>query len=145
MEIYFAILWFGVLVASVMVEATTAALVAIWFMPSAIVSLILALFKVEISVQILIFFVLSAILILLSRMILKKAGISHHVPTNADAIIGQKAIVVEAIDNIAAKGQVKVCGQTWSARSLDENVKYNEGEVLVVVAIEGVKLICKNI
>ena len=145
MEIYFAILWFGVLVSSVMIEASTSALVAIWFMPSAIVSLILALFKVDVSVQFLIFFVLSAILILLSRMILKKVSISHHVPTNADAIIGQRAVVTEAIDNLAAKGQVKVCGQIWSARSEDENVRYDEGEVLVVVAIEGVKLICKNI
>ena len=145
MEIYFAILWFGVLVSSVMIEASTAALVAIWFMPSAIVSLILALFKVDVSVQFLIFFVLSAILLLLSRMILKKVSISHHVPTNADAIIGQRAVVTEAIDNLAAKGQVKVCGQIWSARSEDENVRYDEGEVLVVVAIEGVKLICKNI
>ena len=41
-------------------------------------------------------------------------------------------------------GLVKVNGQVWSARSVNENGSFEIGEILVVVAIEGVKLICKK-
>ena len=64
--------------------------------------------------------------------------------TNADAVIGERAVVIEPIDNLAGKGQVKVKGQIWTARAGDNDAKYAKDEVLSVVAIEGVKLICKK-
>ena len=51
---------------------------------------------------------------------------------------------MEPIDNIEGIGQVKVRGQIWTARSYDKDIKYEKGEILNVVAIEGVKLICKK-
>ena len=60
-----------------------------------------------------------------------------------DAIIGEKAIVVDRIQNIAGSGQVKVHNQIWSARSSNPDIVFEEGDIVSVVAIEGVKLICK--
>ena len=56
----------------------------------------------------------------------------------------QDAVVLESINNLEAKGQVKVRGQVWSARSADESVTYAAGEVVRVLSIEGVKLICEK-
>ena len=59
-----------------------------------------------------------------------------------ESIIGKKCVVVEKIDNFSGCGQVKVNGQSWSARAAYEENIFNVGDVLRVVAIEGVKLVC---
>ncbi len=61
-----------------------------------------------------------------------------------DGIVGERCVVVERIDNSAGCGQVKVKGQSWSARGVLESDVFSEGEILKIVAIEGAKLICKK-
>ena len=63
---------------------------------------------------------------------------------SVENIIGDRCKVVETIDNYAGCGLVKVKGQVWSARGVDEDDIFEVGETLLVVAIEGVKLICKK-
>ena len=66
-------------------------------------------------------------------------------PTNTvENIIGEKCIVIEKIDNFAGCGEARVNGLVWSARAAFEDEVYEVGEVLVIVAVEGVKLICKK-
>ena len=64
--------------------------------------------------------------------------------TNIDSIIGEKCVVTEKIDNFAGCGQAKVKGQVWSARGLYDDDEFEVGETLRIVAIEGVKIICKK-
>ena len=61
-----------------------------------------------------------------------------------ESVIGEKCVVTEKIDNFAGCGQVKVNGQGWSARGAYDDDTFEVGETLMVVAIEGVKLICKR-
>lgn len=61
-----------------------------------------------------------------------------------ESVIGERCIVTERIDNYAGCGQVKVNGQGWSARGAYDEDTFEVGESLRVVAIEGVKLICKK-
>ena len=58
--------------------------------------------------------------------------------------MGEKCVVIERIDNYAGCGQAKVRGQIWSARSINDEETFDPGEILRVVAVEGVKLICKK-
>ncbi len=135
--------WIAVIVAAVIFEGvTTGALVAIWFVPSALVSMILAFCEVSIWIQLPVFIGLSVIFIFLVRPLFDRMR-KGDTRTNIDAIIGERALVVERIENIAGCGQVKVHGQNWSARAFDDEV-YESGTVLTVVAVEGVKLICKK-
>ena len=136
------ILWLCVIIAAVVVEVFTSGLVSIWFVPSAFVSLILTVFDVSTEVQIAVFVVLS-VCFLFAFKLLSKRRIKKGAKLNLDAIIGEKAVVVDKIQNIAGSGQVKVHNQIWSARSSDPDVVFEEGDVVSVVAIEGVKLICK--
>lgn len=140
---YMPFLWIAVIVISVFAEAMTASLVAIWFMPSAIVATVLAFFKVPLYVQILIFALLSALFIIFSRTIFNKTLRMQHTPTNADTVIGEQAVVSEEVCNLENRGLVRVRGQIWSARSADDTV-LKPGEVVSVISIEGVKLICRK-
>ena len=138
-------MWLAVIVLSVICEAETAALVAIWFMPAALVSLILSFFDVALWIQVLVFFAISIASIIIFKIIFnKKLKNNAETKTNIDAIIGKKCIVVEEISNIHAKGAVKVGGQIWSARSYDEDATIAEGKIVVVESVQGVKFICKE-
>ena len=61
---------------------------------------------------------------------------------NPDHIVGKKCVVTERIDNFAGCGQVRVNGQSWSARGTADNDVFEVGDTLSIVAIEGVKLVC---
>ena len=140
---YSWIAWLVVLVLSIIVESATLSLVSIWFIPASIVSLVLALCKVPIWVQIVVFVVISIGTLTFLRPVFKKMLKLKTTPTNSDALIGQQGVVVEEINNLEARGAVKIDGQVWSARSSDgENIA--EGEVVTISSIEGVKLICKK-
>jgi len=140
---YMPFFWIAVILLSVFAEAMTTALVAIWFMPSALVATVLAFFKVPLFVQILVFVILSAMFIIFSKTIFNKTLRLRHTPTNADAVIGEQAVVTEQICNLENRGLVKVRGQLWSARSADDTV-LDPGEIVSVISIEGVKLICRK-
>ncbi len=64
--------------------------------------------------------------------------------TDIDLVVGEKCVVTDRIDNAAGCGQVKVNGQNWSARGAYDNDVFEVGETLRIVAIEGVKLICRK-
>ena len=135
--------WLAVTVASLIVEALTAGLLTIWFVPSALISMILAFCGVPTYLQTVVFFGLSIILLIFSRTIWKKyTTIKPVESTNADALIGQIGVVTETIDNINSMGSVKVNGQYWSARSYDGTEILEDARV-EILSIEGVKLICK--
>jgi membrane protein implicated in regulation of membrane protease activity len=136
--------WLFVIVAAIVIEVSTVDLVSLWFIPSACVALILSLCKVQAWIQIIVFFAVFFVLMIFLKPIFKKNMGLRIVPTNADSLIGAQAVVIEPINNLHAKGQVKIRGQVWTARSSEEGVTYEEGEVVNVLAIEGVKLICNR-
>lgn len=138
-------LWLGILIVALVVEATTAGLLSIWFVPPALVSMLLAFFNVPTYLQVVVFFGLSLLLIVFSRTIWKKYTTFKPIePTNADALIGKTGIVTSKINNINSVGEVKISGQYWSARSFDGS-EIPEDSMVEIVSIEGVKLICKTI
>ena len=61
-----------------------------------------------------------------------------------DTIVGKKCVVSETIDNFAGCGQIKIKGQLWSAKGFFDDDVYEVGEVLRIVAIEGVMVVCKK-
>jgi membrane protein implicated in regulation of membrane protease activity len=136
--------WIAVMVAAIALEVGTTGLVAIWFLPASVLSLILAICRVPWPVQLTVFVVVSLACVIFARPFFAKR--MRKVATNVDSLIGEKVVVTEAIDNLAGRGQVKITrnNQGWSARSISDDVNYEEGEILRVVAIEGVKLICQK-
>ena len=138
------VFWTALLVLAVIAEASTTALIAVWFIPGALLALIFSALNFPLWTQMLAFF-LSGLGILFRVAFREKLFKQKNiVATNADAVIGKKAVVTDRIDNISSQGAVKVGPSVWTARSVDGSV-IEEGTVVEVVAIEGVKLICKVI
>lgn len=135
--------WLGVIVVSVIVEAATMSLVSVWFVPGGLIALILALLNVDFLIQFIVFAAVALAMMTCLRPLLKRFLKVKRVPTNSDALIGEKAVTTEEIDNLASTGAVKIKGETWTARS-EDGEKIAEGETVTVCSIEGVKLICKK-
>ncbi|MBE6690469.1 MAG: NfeD family protein [Ruminococcaceae bacterium] len=137
-------LWIAVLVLAIVIEATTSDMVAVWFMPAAIVSLVLSLIPgVPWWVQVLVFVAVGLILVVATRPLCRRLLRGKRTRTNADALIGQICIVTEEIRNIDGLGEVKIGGLCWSARAKEAERIIPVGERVEIVAIEGVKLIVK--
>ena len=142
MEIW---IWVLVIAMAVIVEIVSDQLVSIWFVPGALVALLLECFNVDIWWQIFAAAIVTLAGIFFLRKFLIRFTKTAASRTNIDLIIGEKCVVTEKIHNFAGCGQVKVKGQIWSARGCSEDDVFEEGEILSIVAIEGVKLICKRI
>ena len=136
------LVWTIVLVLAVIAESMTTALVAVWFIPGAVLAIVFSALKFPLWTQLLAFF-LSGLGMLFRVAFREKLFKTKIVPTNADSLIGKKAVVIEDIDNIASKGAAKVGAAVWSARSEDGEA-IEKDAVVEIVAIEGVKLICKK-
>ena len=136
--------WLGVIVAAIVTEASTFALVAVWFIPSALISLLLSIFKLPLWLQATVFLASSVLLMIFLKPFVKKVLKVNYSPTNADTVIGKTGTVIEKIDNVAATGAVKIDGKVWTARSERDNITIDEGTLVKAMAIEGVKLICKK-
>ncbi len=136
--------WLGVTIAAIVIEASTLALVAVWFIPSALISLVLALLRLPLWLQVPVFLALSVAQMIFLKPFMKKVLKIRYSPTNADTVIGKTGTVIEKIDNIAGTGAVKADGKVWTARSSDDSITIDEGSLVCAVEIRGVKLICKK-
>ena len=136
--------WIAVIVVAIILEVMTEQLISIWFIPGAVVAIILDLFSVYLPIQILALLLISVLGIFLVRGVVLKKIKCENTKTNVEAIIGERCIVTEKVDNYAGCGQVKIKGQIWSARGVGDDDVFEVGEALHVVAIEGVKVICKK-
>lgn len=140
----FGWIWVAIIALALILEVVTKQILSVLFIPGAVICTVMDILNVEIIWQALVFLVISAVGILFVRKHLLKLKADKSSKTNIDAIIGEKCVVTERIDNFAGCGQGKVKGQLWSARGLGEDDVFEKGEVLRIVAIEGVKIICKK-
>ncbi len=141
---YMMYAWLFILIFAIVLEVSVPGLISIWFVPAALVAMLLAFFEVPIYLQITVFFGIAIILIVMSRTLWKKyTAIKPIEPTNTDIIIGKTGVVTADIDNVKAVGEVLVKGQHWSARSLDGE-PIEKGAMVKILSIEGVKVICER-
>lgn len=132
------VLWLIIIFMLIVAEVSTVNLVSIWFIASGIVSLIVSIFVDNFFIQFAIFVLLGILLLLTTRNFLEKFIKSNEdAKTNLDRIIGNTAVVTEPITKNEI-GEVKVDGKRWSAIS---ESKFSVGEEVVVLKIDGVKLI----
>ncbi|MBQ7337239.1 MAG: NfeD family protein [Clostridia bacterium] len=140
---YMPYIWAAVLVIAIIVESQTMDMICIWFMPSALISMILGMLNVRVWVQCLVFVVLTVVMLILCKTVFKSFFKRKNAePTNADALIGKEAIITEDVDNIHGIGSAKINGLVWTARAEDVNEKLSVGDIVIVKEIRGVKLIC---
>ena len=134
-SVYF---WIAACILFIVLEAATATLVSIWFIGGSIAALIAALCGGPLWLQIGLFGVVSAVLVICLRPFLRKYVAPGRVKTNVDGNIGKQAVVVETIDNLHGKGRIALGSVDWTARSLDDSI-IEEGTRVVIRKVEGVR------
>ena len=134
-------IWLAVLIGAIVLEIVTTQIVSIWFAAGALAALIATLAGVSnVWLQLLIFVIVSAVALIVTRPLVKKLINKQAEPTNADMVLGKTGIVTEKIDNLAPSGLVKVNGSVWTARSADGSV-IEQDERVIIKEISGVKLL----
>lgn len=135
-----SIFWLVLAVVMGVLEASTAQLVSIWFAVGAVGGCVTSLITDKIWIQVVVALVVTVITLIATRPLAKRVINTKKTHTNSDRNIGKTAIVIADIDNLEAKGQVKVESTVWSAKSADDSVITKDTKV-VVKAIEGAKLV----
>ncbi|HEV7450921.1 MAG TPA: NfeD family protein [Pseudonocardiaceae bacterium] len=77
----------------------------------------------------------SVALIALVRPVVKRRLHTAGVRTNAEALVGDRAVVVSTVD--AHGGKVKLRGELWSARAFYETEVLEPGQAVTVMKISG--------
>ena len=126
-------IWTIVIIGAIIIETET----------SELVSLVLAVCKVSLLVQFLVFVAVSAILVIATRPLIKKFNNNENIPTNVDKLIGMTGVVTKKIVG-DEKGEIKVNYQRWTAINKNDEV-FEVGEKAIISYIDGNKLIVEKV
>ena len=140
------IIWLIVFIVMLIIEAATTALATVWFAAGALVAMIMDLCGAPLNLQIIVMAAVSvvtfAICMIWIRPKLESLRRANVQRTNADRLIGLEGVVIVPVNPVEGKGQVKVEGQVWSAKS-ESSIK--EGTKVKIRSIEGVKLLVEPV
>lgn len=137
------IFWLMSFVVLLVIEIVTLGLTTVWFALGAIAAFLAAYVGTSILVQIIVFLIVSIVLLIVTRPIVMKHFNQKRERTNAESLIGQKAIVIETIDSIHSVGRVEVNGMEWAAKT-DESDVIEKDTIVSIKGIQGVKLIVEK-
>lgn len=136
------LIWAIVLVIMVLAEVFTMQLVSIWFAVASLVTLISSLFIDSFLTQLVVFVLISLVLLIFTKPILKKFIKYNHQDTNYNLDVGKVATVIETIDTSSNTGRVSLNGVDWNAQSVDDST-IEVGSQVIVQEIEGSKLLVR--
>ena len=130
-------------------EIITPGFVIICFGVSALIVSLLAFLGVSnLTVQVIIFSVLSLLFTVLSRTIFKKYLMknsnSNKIQSSLEKLIGSHGVVIESINNDISTGRVMVNSENWAARSVDNSI-IEKNSKIKVIKIDGIKLIVEPV
>ena len=139
-------IWLGIIVFALILKIHTFAFFPVWFIPPAFAAFILSLLKIQVWLQAAVFIAASFILIIFSRIIVKKLR-RYRNAKNAnfareDSLIGRNALVTEEINNYKNTGTIRFNGLNWDAQAEDDDIIYESGLVVIILRIDGVRVIC---
>ncbi len=132
-------LWTVIGVVALVIELSTAALVSIWFVPAAILTALTSLLIDNLFLQILIFVILSAISLVISRKIYKK-----YIKKDKDEVspngklIGKYGKTTE--DTNGLNGKVLVGDIYWKAKTQDGEA-IPKDQAVKIVSVDGTTLV----
>ena len=134
-------IWLIALIVLIVIELATMGLTTIWFALGALVAAITAALHAPVVLQVVLFLVISIVSFIFTRPLAVKYFNRDRVRTNVESLIGRQGVVISEINNVEGIGQIQVGGQGWSARTRMDGMTVPVGTVVVVYAVNGVKLI----
>ena len=141
----FVLVWLVAVIIFLGVELSTVTLTSIWFAAGALAAMLVAMFNGNLIVQIIAFLIVAFGLLYATKPWAKKFIDTKKVSTNADRAIGQEVRVLERVSNLDQTGRAIVNGMEWTVRTEDDNIVIEQGELVRVLRITGVKLIVERV
>ena len=142
---WFVVLWLVVVVAFLVVELSTVTLTSIWFAAGGLIALIVAMLGGDFAFQMIAFLIGSFGMFFATKPWADKVINAKKIRTNADRVVGEDVRVLERISNLDQTGRVVVRGQDWMARTEDDNIIIEQGELVRILRISGVKVIVERV
>lgn len=133
------IIWGIVFAVMVVAELASLQLVSIWFAAGAAAAFVTAFFGVEMWVQLIVFAVVSLLLLIATKPLLKKVKVDNIQATDVSGDIGKTAVIIEEVDNNTEKGRARINGVDWKAIAVNNNI-IPKGSVVKIHDIKGTKL-----
>ena len=132
-------IWGSLFVLTVIAEIASQQLISIWFAAGSLVALLAALCGAPIWLQALLFVAASALLLILTRPLVRKFTNFASRDTNLRLDLGKFGTVVQTVDAEKGTGRVRVDDIDWIAVS-QPNLVILKGTTVQVQAIDGTKL-----
>ena len=133
--------WLIAAVLFLVIEIITLSLASVWFIGGSLAGALMAGLGMPLWLQVAAFVVVSVVLLAMIAPVVRSNLKRKRTNTNLDSLIGQPCMVTQRIDNLAGTGQADLKGQIWTARSISDDLKIQEGSKVFVQRISGVKLI----
>lgn len=141
----FVFVWLIAVIIFLAVEISTVTLTSIWFAAGALAAMLVAMFNGNLIVQVIAFLIVAFGLLYATKPWAKKFIDTKKVSTNADRAIGEEVRVIERVSNLDQTGKAIVHGMEWTVRTENDNIIIEQGELVRVVRITGVKLIVERV
>ena len=137
--------WILAIIIFLILEVATVNLVTIFFAVGAVFGLLTSIFTDSITIQFLVFFLVSILALIATRPLVKKYLQPKFVKTNYDQVLGKVGVVTSIITPLEL-GEVKVDGKKWAAKAnkIADGENIQVGEKVKILRIEGVKLIVER-
>ena len=142
---WLVVLWLVVVIVFLAVELMTVTLTSIWFAAGGLIALFVAMAGGGFVFQMIAFLVGSFAMFFATKPWADKVINAKKVSTNADRAVGEEVRVLERISNLDQTGRVVVHGQDWMARTEDDNIIIEQGELVRIIRISGVKVIVERV
>jgi membrane protein implicated in regulation of membrane protease activity len=136
-------IWMIIGVALIVIEIFTPGFFMLLPGIAGIVAGVVAIWVPSLAIQLAVFIVLSAALIIFLRPLVLKMNGKNQQETNADGMIGKVVLVTEDIDNKTDKGYIKCYSDHFPARS-ESGTSFVKGEMVRIVRMEGIKVFVES-
>lgn len=146
MENYMVWVWLGVFLATILIEALSQDLIAIWFSLGSLISLVLsAVPNLAWYVELIVFALVSLFVMFLTRPLAKRLLLNATRYTNIDEFVGKRVSVLKEISKYE-NGEIKINGIVYQACLMEE--EFNpivSGEIVEIVTFKGNKVIVRKL
>ena len=141
----YIILWLIVIIVFLCIELSTVTLTSIWFAAGGLIALFVAMADGDFLIQVIAFLIAAFGLLFVTKPWADRFVNLKKTRTNADRAIGEEVRILERVSNLDQTGMAVVHGQEWTVRTEDDKEIIEEGELVRIVRISGVKLIVERI
>lgn len=134
------LMWLAIVILAVIIEISTYQVVSVWFAVSGLITMILSAFKCPLEIQIIVFVLLSAVLFILSRPLVKKIQNKKSDNSTIESMIGEEVVVTKEI-KVGEVGEIKAKYDRYSAIAPYETKDIPVDTICIIKEIRGNKVI----